>query len=133
MLKKNHFRSFTNMETRRMVTLNRNSSAVDIEKFERQVSSKASLRSADLREYWQSGIDRNHYLDEPADRELNDINHHIPTPSDYVISLNQSRASAEKAVSYSDLTEVEKMLYKSQTDIKNAVKRGEWRLYQTRR
>jgi hypothetical protein len=103
MLKKNHFRSFTNMETRRMVTLNRNSSAVDIEKFERQVSSKASLRSADLREYWQSGIDRNHYL---AARELNDINHHIPTPSDYVISLNQSRASAEKAVSYSDLTEV---------------------------
>jgi hypothetical protein len=41
--------------------------------------------------------------------------------------LNQSRSLAEKAASYSDLTEVEKMLYKSQSDVKNA------RLYQTRR
>jgi hypothetical protein len=53
MFKKNQFRSFTNIETRRIVTLNCNSSASDIEKFDRQVSAKASLRSADLREYWQ--------------------------------------------------------------------------------
>ena len=75
MYKKNNFKNFSNVETRRMVILNRNSSAADIEKFDRQVSAKASLRSADLREYWQTGIDRNRYLDEPAARELNESNH----------------------------------------------------------
>ena len=64
---------------------------------------------------------------------MNEINHYIPTPSDYVTSLNQSRSLAEKAVSYSNLTEVEKMLYKSQSEIKNAVKREDWKIYQTRR
>jgi hypothetical protein len=108
-----------------------NSSAADVEKFERQVSAKASLRSADLREYWQSGIDRNYYLDETAARELNETNHYISTPSNYVNSLNQSRSLAEKAVSYSDLTEVEKIINKSHSEIKNAVKREDWRLYQT--
>jgi hypothetical protein len=133
MNKKNFFKSFTNVETRRVVMLNRTSSAADIEKFERQVSAKASLRSADLREYWQTGTDRNHYLDEPAAREVNEINHSIPTPSEYIIMLNQHRSATEKAASYADLTEVEKMLYKSQTDVKNSVKREDWRLYQTRR
>jgi hypothetical protein len=123
MHKKNNYRNFSNIETRRVIILNRNSSADDIEKFDRQVSAKASLRSSDLREYWQSGIDRNHYLDEPSAKELNEANHYIPTPSDYVSMLNQSRSSAEKAASYSDLTEVEKMMFKSQSEIKNAVKR----------
>ena len=133
MIKKNQFRNFTNIETRRTIILNRNSSASDIEKFDRQVSAKASLRSADLREYWQTGLDRNYYLDELAAREANEISNPIPTPSEYINILNLTRSAAEKASSYSDLTEVEKMMYKSQTDIKNTVKREEWRLYQTRK
>ena len=133
MIKKNQFRNFTNIETRRTTILNRNSSASDIEKFDRQVSAKASLRSADLREYWQTGLDRNYYLDELAAREANEISNPIPTPSEYINILNLTRSAAEKASSYSDLTEVEKMMYKSQTDIKNTVKREEWRLYQTRK
>ena len=113
--------------------LSRNSSAAESEKFERQVSSKASLRSADLREYWQSGSDNNQFLDEVSAREINDTNHPIPSPSDYVNQINQHRSLEDKAVSFSDLTEVEKMMYKSQVDIKSSVKREDWKLYQSRR
>ena len=94
--KRNYFKSFTNVETRRIVMLTITSSAADIEKFERQVSAKASLRSADLREYWQTGTDRNHYLDEPAAREANENNHSISTLSEYVIMLNQHRSRKSK-------------------------------------
>ena len=52
MNKKFRNKYFSNIETRRSITLSRNSSAAEAEKFERQVSAKASLRSADLREYY---------------------------------------------------------------------------------
>ena len=119
MNKKFHHRNFSNIETRRTVILTRNSTAAEAEKFDRQVSAKASLRSADLREYWQSSIDRNYYFDETVARELNETNHYLPTPSDYVVLLNQTRSVDEKVTSFSDLTEVEKMMFKSQSEIKN--------------
>ena len=133
MNKKFFNKHFSNLDTRRNITLSRNSSAAESEKFERQVSSKASLRSADLREYWQSGSDNNQFLDEVSAREINDTNHPIPSPSDYVNQINQHRSLEDKAVSFSDLTEVEKMMYKSQVDIKSSVKREDWKLYQSRR
>ena len=45
----------------------------------------------------------------------------FPTPSDYVVLLNQTRSVDERVTSFSDLTEVEKMMFKSQSEIKNSV------------
>ena len=120
------------METRRKVILNRNSSAADVERWENQISSEASIFSADLQEYQEYGKYTNLYFDEVNARIAHDEKNPIPTVAEYLEQLNSSRNSASTVESYEKLTEFEKMMFKSQMDIKNTAMREEWRLYQNR-
>lgn len=130
MMNKKYSNSSYHLETRRKVILNRNSSAAEVEKWEDQISSEASIFSADLQEYWDYGIDSNLYLDETAARAAHEEKNPIPTVAEYLAQLNSSRESSSTAVSYEKLTEFEKLMFRSQMDIKNTVKREDWKQYQ---
>ena len=113
------------------IYLYKDSTASQVEKWEFQIGIKAAQKSSELREYWYHGTDLNNYMDQESAIVVHESNFPNMSISSFLAQMNLNRA--ETVMSYNQLSEVEKIMFKSQLDSKDRLKQQSWVSYQKER